>query len=163
MTESNRSTGVFAGDLSGLSTQLGPEFSPQAVTRLGALDPQGLNGLLPRLFRMYAELMHKQADALERCAHEGRIEGLREAAHAVRSSSLSVGAESFAQACLHLERRINDKRAASRGGPDGSEVNAAVCPDDATLCIDGKALADRARAIRQSVVAVLVAAGLDAA
>lgn len=118
---------------------------------------------MPRLFRLYADVMKTQAEVMERCSRQGDLAGLREAAHAVRSSSLSMGAESFSQACQDLERRIHqtlcgpvqDDAALSSAPPPGVDSNA--------LCVQGQELARRAQAIRQSVVSGLAVLGDGAA
>lgn len=121
-----------------LARRLGPEFTVAGLQRVQALDPDGRSGLMLKLLQMYAEVMQTQAAAMSDHAAHGRLEALKSVAHAVRSSSLSVGAEDFAQACQQLERRI--------GEPGG---------DPAQLCAEGAALGHRAlrlcRAVQQSL------------
>ena len=93
-------------DMQALQACLGADFSPQALERLRALDPSGGAGLIGRLFALYADVLHTQCTAVEHGVRQSSHDEVRRAAHSLRSSSLSIGAEDFAQRCLELERRV---------------------------------------------------------
>lgn len=84
--------------------RLGPGFAIEPLQRLLALDPQGKSGLLAQLLGVFEDSLRSQALALEQGIASVDFDRIRRAAHTVRSSSLSMGAEAFAAACLVLEK-----------------------------------------------------------
>lgn len=84
--------------------RLGPKFDPAAVQRLEQLDPEGQEGLIPQLLELYRQTLNTQIEAMHRALHQREAGLIRQAAHAIRSSSLSMGLPAFADECLRLER-----------------------------------------------------------
>jgi HPt (histidine-containing phosphotransfer) domain-containing protein len=83
--------------------RLGVGFERSALERLLALDPGEASGLMPRLLEVFETSLTSQLVTLEAAAQVGDAPGCRRAAHAVRSSSNSMGALAFARACHVLE------------------------------------------------------------
>lgn len=121
--------------LDGLIEVLGPDFDIEALRRVQALDPQGASGLMPQLLQCYATVMQQQAAALQQGVLRADGELVARAAHAARSSSLYIGAEGFAQACLELERMAHD---GSASGELWRDRGAALA--DWALALRGRAL-----------------------
>jgi HPt (histidine-containing phosphotransfer) domain-containing protein len=93
-----------------------------------ALDPQEQTGLMSQLLDVFEGSLRVQGQALEQAIATVDIERIRRTAHTVRSSSLSMGAESFAAACLELERSAQAYLAAGpsvEGGPQAVLAQAA--------------------------------------
>lgn len=99
--------------------RLGPGFSVAPLRRLLALDPEEQTGLVLRLLGVFEDSLRAQSEALEQGMVSADFDRIRRAAHTVRSSSLSMGAEAFAAACLDLERSAQ-ALAADTAAPPGS-------------------------------------------
>jgi HPt (histidine-containing phosphotransfer) domain-containing protein len=103
---------------------LGPGFDAEALERLFALDPEGKAGLVPRLFGAFEDSLRAQAQCLAQGIQACDFDLIRRAAHTARSSSRSLGAESFAAACLELEQFAHAVAAPPLGQdrPDAEKV-----------------------------------------
>lgn len=91
----------------GWAERLGPRFDSAALERIVVLDPDGRDGLMPQVLDLYAQSMETHRVQIEQAARQGDAEGLRRAAHGLRSASGSVGALSLAAACLQLEHEAS--------------------------------------------------------
>jgi HPt (histidine-containing phosphotransfer) domain-containing protein len=78
-----------------------------ALARLQELDPEGKNGLLPRVLHTYLASLERLLPQAEAALAAGDAYGLRYVAHTLKSSSSSVGALQLAAACLTLERQVS--------------------------------------------------------
>jgi HPt (histidine-containing phosphotransfer) domain-containing protein len=103
---------------------LGPGFEAEALERLFALDPEGKAGLVSRLFGAFEDSLRSQVQSLALGIQASDFDRIRRAAHTARSSSRSMGAESFAAACLELEESAHavDTPAPGRDQPDAAKV-----------------------------------------
>jgi HPt (histidine-containing phosphotransfer) domain-containing protein len=87
-------------------------LDPQALAKLGQLDPSGQNALVRRVLATYASSLaglrkqiadgHAAADAA----------GLRLGAHTLKSSSASVGALALSGMCAAVEQALREQREA---------------------------------------------------
>lgn len=104
--------------------RLGPGFDPETLDRLLALDSQDEAGLMPRLIVVFEDSLRLQAQALAQGIQACDFDRIRRAAHTVRSSSRSLGAESFAAACLEVEQLAHALAACGPGQalPDAAHV-----------------------------------------
>ena len=119
--------------------RLGPGFEAAALQRLIALDPAEEAGLMPQLLTLFEASLHAQADALEAAIGTADLDSIRRAAHTVRSSAMSMGAQDFAQACLRLEHRALER------------LRSPAPQDKEAVLRDGAEVLERARALRQQV------------
>ncbi len=87
-------------------------LEPGALEGIRALEARGRPGLARRVAAAYREESARLVGALARAVEAGDWEGVRRAAHALRSSSTSVGAGVLVRACEALE-------AEARRGPVG--------------------------------------------
>ena len=127
--------------------RLGQGFDVVALQRLLALDPTEQAGLLPQLLVVFAESLRSQSAALEDAMGRGDLDGIRRAAHAVRSAARSMGAEGFANACRRLEEHAHSLMG-------GAESRAA-----ARVLLDAARVLEWARALRLQVQRAMAAAG----
>ena len=74
-----------------------------AVAAVRALDPDGSQGLLPKLARAYRDSASVLVEALTQALEKRDPTALAQAAHALKSSSASVGAMKIAEDCRELE------------------------------------------------------------
>ncbi len=104
--------------------------APATVVDIGVLkalvgdDEDAVHELLAE----YLASARQQTDELRRASHEGDIVLAGSIAHKLKSSSRSVGAQAFADACAELEHaaRAGDKAALMRGMPKFELTAAAV-------------------------------------
>jgi HPt (histidine-containing phosphotransfer) domain-containing protein len=92
------------------TTKNGP-LDEGALARLRELDPQGANGLLPRVIRAYFDSLAKLLPELE--AARGPVpdfDKLRQVAHTLKSSSASLGALELSQRCAQVELLARERR-----------------------------------------------------
>ena len=90
-----------------LRERAGPEgasLEPGPLDGIRALEARGRPGLSRRVAVAYREESARLLGALERAVESGDGQGVQRAAHALRSSSASVGAVAVARACEALER-----------------------------------------------------------
>jgi signal transduction histidine kinase/CheY-like chemotaxis protein len=74
-----------------------------ALSRIRALQRPGGPNLLAKVLGLYSSSSAALIDTLRAAAETQDAEGLRQAAHALKSSSANVGAIAFAELCRHLE------------------------------------------------------------
>lgn len=100
---------VTAGDADSLAQawaqRLGPGFDRVALQRLLELDPADPSALMRRLLVLFVESLEAQREALRAALDAADLDGMRRAAHAVRSPAMSMGATDFARACQSLEQQ----------------------------------------------------------
>jgi len=75
----------------------------QALGRIRALHRPGGPNLLAKVFGLYCSSSLALTDAIRAAASSNDAEGLRQAAHALKSSSANVGAMAFADLCKEVE------------------------------------------------------------
>ncbi|XHS76694.1 Hpt domain-containing protein [Burkholderiaceae bacterium UC74_6] len=92
------------------TTNPGP-LDEGALTRLRELDPQGTNGLLPRVIRAYFDSLAKLLPELEAARRPALdCDKLRQVAHTLKSSSASLGALALSQRCARVEQLARERR-----------------------------------------------------
>jgi HPt (histidine-containing phosphotransfer) domain-containing protein len=107
--------------------EVNPGLDPQALARLRELDPDGRQGVVPRVLAAFETSLSRMLTQLqaERAAPDPAV--VSSVAHMLKSSSASVGAIALARTCGEVEARI-------RGG-DASAVHR----DIGRLISDGEA------------------------
>ena len=80
----------------------------ESLERLRELDPQGANGLLPRVLRAFDTSLQRLLGQLEEARASGDAAGMRHVAHTLKSSSASVGALELSRICADIERRLRE-------------------------------------------------------
>jgi HPt (histidine-containing phosphotransfer) domain-containing protein len=98
-----------------------PALEPQALARLGELDPDGSAGLVRRVLSTYLASLQRLAEQARQVHAAHDMPGLRYVAHTLKSSSSSVGAGHLAALCMALEQL-----AASQPAPNAAEVDSLV-------------------------------------
>ena len=78
-------------------------LDPQALGRIRALHRPGGPNLLAKVLGLYSSSSLALTEALRTAALSQDAEGLRQAAHALKSSSANIGATSFADICKQVE------------------------------------------------------------
>ncbi|MBU6258215.1 MAG: Hpt domain-containing protein [Burkholderiales bacterium] len=91
---------------SGASDPIPAELDGAALERLRELDPQGRNGLLPRVMTTYLNSLTRILGQLEAEAARPDAETVARLAHQLKSSSASVGAQALARAAAEVERAL---------------------------------------------------------
>jgi hypothetical protein len=79
-------------------------LDPAAVERLRQLDPDGSRGFLAQVLRTYESSLLRHLTSLAESRATDDLRRAGEIAHTLKSSSASVGAMRFSQACADLER-----------------------------------------------------------
>ena len=83
-----------------------PQLDGKALDRLRELDPDGRHGVLLRVLTAFETSLQRMLVQL-RAGHEaGQPTVVSGVAHALKSSSASVGAMSLSQACAEVEARL---------------------------------------------------------
>jgi len=96
--------------------------APQPQPAAGALDAKALghvrrlgaargSDLMPRLMALYTSSSKELLKKLYSAERNGDLEGMRQASHALKSSSTNVGAGSLAETCAALERAARSGKA----------------------------------------------------
>jgi HPt (histidine-containing phosphotransfer) domain-containing protein len=80
----------------------------QALARLRELDPGGKAGLVDRVLRTYTQNLGRMLDQLGTARNARDLPALRHVAHALKSSSASVGALALSSQCADVEARVRD-------------------------------------------------------
>ncbi len=80
----------------------------QALARLHELDPGGQAGLVRRILATYAQSLQRLLAQLAAARAAGDREGMRHAAHTLKSSSASVGALELSALCAQAEAGLRD-------------------------------------------------------
>lgn len=83
----------------------------QALERLRELDPQGTNGLLPRVLLAFDTSLERLLGQLAQAREHGDAVAMRHVAHTLKSSSASVGALELSRICADIERRLREQDA----------------------------------------------------
>ena len=84
----------------------------EALARLRELDPQGKNGLLPRVIRAYFDSLAKLLPELQAARQPVLdFDKLRQVVHTLKSSSASLGALTLSQQCARVEAMARERRA----------------------------------------------------
>jgi histidine phosphotransfer protein HptB len=83
-----------------------PVLDLHALDRLRDLDPQGTQGVLPRVLRAYEQSLLRHGDDLRAAMAAGDTERVSRIAHTLKSSSASVGALRLSRLCAELERAM---------------------------------------------------------
>ena len=76
------------------------------------LDPGGGTGLIQEILRSYLDSSQASVQEIEQAATSGAQDALRRAAHALKSSSANVGAETLSGLFRHLEALARDGKLA---------------------------------------------------
>jgi len=104
--EPSSTGGGAAGDpMAGLTAVLDAE----SLDRLRELDPQGANGLLPRVLRAFDTSLERLLGQLAEARERGDAVAMRHVAHTLKSSSASVGALELSRICADIERRLREQ------------------------------------------------------
>jgi HPt (histidine-containing phosphotransfer) domain-containing protein len=80
----------------------------EALERLRELDPQGANGLLPRVLRAFDTSLGRLLGQLDEARVRNDAAAMRHVAHTLKSSSASVGALELSRICADIERRLRE-------------------------------------------------------
>ena len=80
----------------------------QALARLQELDPSGKAGLVARVLSTYTASLQRLLGQLRVARQDADAQGQRHVAHALKSSSASVGALKLSALCADIERRLRD-------------------------------------------------------
>jgi HPt (histidine-containing phosphotransfer) domain-containing protein len=89
------------------ATALAPQLDPQQIVLLRGLR----NGtLLPQLLRTYREHATTQIEDLRAAAASEDAEAIRKIAHALKSSSYSIGANGIGELCGKLETNARNQQ-----------------------------------------------------
>jgi HPt (histidine-containing phosphotransfer) domain-containing protein len=80
----------------------------QALARLQELDPSGQAGLVTRVLATYTLSLERLLDQLRAARSAGDSDGMRHAAHTLKSSSASVGALELSALCAQAEVRLRE-------------------------------------------------------
>jgi two-component system sensor histidine kinase/response regulator len=78
-------------------------LDPQALGRIRALHRPGGPNLLAKVLGLYSSSSLSLTEAMRTAALSQDAEGLRQAAHALKSSSANIGATAFADICKQVE------------------------------------------------------------
>lgn len=82
----------------------------EAINRLRQLDPDGSRGFMGQLLRTFDASLVRHLASLRAAQAQADLKSAGDVAHTLKSSSASVGALDFAQACAVVERgaRLGD-------------------------------------------------------
>ena len=97
--------GGAAPDLLAMLTSV---LDAESLERLRELDPQGANGLLPRVLRAFDTSLARLLGQLEEARARDDAAAMRHVAHTLKSSSASVGALELSRICADIERRLRE-------------------------------------------------------
>ena len=107
-------------------------LDPATLAKLRQLDPDGERHFLPKVLQAYERSLERHLTALEEAAAAGDLPRAGAQAHALKSSSASIGALALAAACADVERRARAADATVLGAPlrtlveEGLRAGAAV-------------------------------------
>ena len=90
------------------AAELTAVLDAEALERLRELDPQGANGLLPRVLRAFDTSLGRLLGQLEEARARSDPAAMRHVAHTLKSSSASVGALELSRICADIERRLRE-------------------------------------------------------
>lgn len=109
-----------------------PAIDGATFNRLRELDPDGQRGFLRQVLQTYERSLERQLGLLGDAAAAGAVARAGEVAHALKSSSASVGALGLAGHCATVERLARGGSAEALGAPlqalqaEAARVRAAV-------------------------------------
>jgi HPt (histidine-containing phosphotransfer) domain-containing protein len=83
-----------------------PQLDGGALDRLRELDPDGRHGVLLRVLTAFETSLQRLLAQLRAGQEAGQPAVVSSVAHALKSSSASVGAMSLSQACAEVEARL---------------------------------------------------------
>lgn len=104
----------------------------QALARLQELDPGGQAGLVQRVLATYTLSLQRLLEQLAAARAAGDRDGMRHAAHTLKSSSASVGALELSALCAQAEAGLRDGQTAAlasvldRLGAEGERILAGL-------------------------------------
>lgn len=81
-----------------------------ALDSIRALDPNGGNEFLQRIIALYLSSAESLLQALEQAWAKGDLDGIRAAAHTLKSSSDQIGAHGLAALCREVENEARSLR-----------------------------------------------------
>jgi HPt (histidine-containing phosphotransfer) domain-containing protein len=102
-------TGGAAGPSGDPMAALVAVLDAESLERLRELDPEGANGLLPRVLRAFDNSIERLLGQLAEARERGDAVAVRHVAHTLKSSSASVGALELSRICADIERRLRDQ------------------------------------------------------
>jgi CheY-like chemotaxis protein len=82
----------------------------KVLEQVGGLGDKPRAGLVAKLVALYASSSMELVTALRHAANRDDMAAARQAAHALRSSSLNVGANNLAEACRELEWAVRQRK-----------------------------------------------------
>ena len=89
--------------------ELAGVLDAESLERLRELDPQGANGLLPRVLRAFDNSLERLLGQLADARERSDAVAMRHVAHTLKSSSASVGALELSRICADIERRLREQ------------------------------------------------------
>ncbi len=110
----------------------GAAIDEATFARLRELDPDGRRGFVRQVLQTYERSLERQLGALNAAASAGDVAAAGEVAHALKSSSASVGALGLSTLCAALERLARGADPQALGAPlealqaEAARVRAAV-------------------------------------
>jgi CheY-like chemotaxis protein len=93
-----------SGEASSSAEQTAPAINPKAIEVLRELDEPGSPGLITQLVRSFLNSADSNLVRIETAVMAGDGKALAQAAHAVKSSAATLGAETLAACYRELER-----------------------------------------------------------
>jgi histidine phosphotransfer protein HptB len=111
-------------------------LDPQALAKLGELDPLGRRDVLTRVLTAYETSLARMLTQLRNLGPAGQAEAVAALAHKMKSSSASVGALDLARACAEVDQKWRSR-------------------DQATLQLDISRLISEGGAALAAVAAIL--------
>lgn len=105
-----------AGDAAGAGAPR-PVLDAAALGRLRELDPDGSRGFVAQLLRTFDTSLTRHLGVIAVARDGGDLAGAGSVAHLLKSSSASIGALAFSQACHRVEQLARAGDAAALGEP----------------------------------------------
>jgi CheY-like chemotaxis protein len=81
----------------------GNRIDQKALDQIRQLDRDGSAGILQKVLQIYLDESSVLFNKVQQAIHERDFEGLRAAAHSLKSSSAQVGAQEFSEFCKEME------------------------------------------------------------
>ncbi len=85
-------------------------LDPEALERIRSIQKPGMPDLLTRLIGLYLDSTSQLADQMRTAVLAGDADGLRQAAHSLKSSSANLGVSRVAALCRELEQMGREAR-----------------------------------------------------
>lgn len=83
----------------------------RALASLRELDPDGRNGVLPRVLAVFESSLLRMTDQLRQPSASQDLRLVAGIAHTLKSSAASVGALSLSATCAEIEKRLREQPA----------------------------------------------------